>query len=427
MTASVEKLLNEHIGLDVSTVGHSTIERAVKKRMRSCDVTDIKEYVTRLQSSNEELVALIDEVVIPETWFFRDGVPFEALSEFVKKTWLLSKKAGPLRILSMPCSTGEEPYSIAIVLHEAGLSKEAVCVDAVDISHRSLDGARRAIYGPHSFRGTSLAFRDQYFKMQGGAYVLIDAIKEMVNFHYANLLDPHTLPSRGGYNVIFCRNLLIYFNRQTQRHAARILIDLLAENGVLFVGHAEAGQFLESGLAPLPRRGSFAYQRTSLNQDGQAKDRRVTVKDTAKPRKTRGGQGKKSVIKTFKPKADQPLGMAMAATAIPGQDSLKQVQELADQGQLKEAVVACESVLIEHGDSARAHYLMGLLCESLGDDSRAEQMFRKAVYLDPNHEEALVHLSLQAERTGNSGDAESYRRRIKRISERSLIAKEEKG
>ena len=70
---------------------------------------------------------------------------------------------------------------------------------------------------------------------------------------------------------------------------------------------------------------------------------------------------------------------------------------------------------------------MGLLCESLGDDRLAEQMFRKAVYLDPNHEEALVHLSLQAERIGNAGDAESYRRRAKRISERGLVAKEEKS
>ncbi len=426
MTVSVEKLLNEHIGLDVSTVGHTTIDRAVRKRMRSCDVSDLKAYAARLETSNEELVALIDEVVIPETWFFRDGVPFEALSEFVKKTWAQAKKSGPLRILSMPCSTGEEAYSIAIVLHEAGLSNEAVCIDAVDISYRSLESARRAVYGQHSFRGTSLAFRDRYFKMQGSSYALIDGIKEMVHFHYANLLDPHTLPSRDGYNVIFCRNLLIYFNRQTQQHAAKILIDLLAENGLLFVGHAEAGQFLESGLEPLPRRGAFAYQKASLSQDSLRTDG-LSNKAGAPRRKITDRQRQKAVAKTYKSRAAPALGAVKSVVVAPKPDGLKQVRELADQGQLKEAVDACQSVLIEYGDSAQAHHLMGLLCESLGDELRAEQMFRKAVYLDPNHEEALVHLSLQAERMGNSGDAESYRRRVKRISERGLVAKEEKS
>lgn len=425
MTASVEKLLNEHIGLDVATVGHSTIERAIKKRMRSCDVADLKTYASRLKDSNEELVALIDEVVIPETWFFRDGVPFEALSDFVRKTWAASKKKGPLRILSMPCSTGEEAYSIAIVLYEAGLAKDAVCVDAVDISHRSLESARRAIYGPHSFRGTSLAFRDRYFKLQGGSYALMDQIKGMVHFHYANLLDPHTLPSREPYNVIFCRNLLIYFNRQTQQHAARILIEHLAENGLLFVGHAEAGQFLETDLVPLPRRGSFAYQKISREQEGPAARAGIAGRAAVQRRRPKVQQRQKAVTKTRKENAKPVSAVVEAVMTTSSPDRLKQVQDLADQGQLKEAVAACESVLSEHSDSAQAHYLMGLLCESMGDDPRAELMFRKAVYLEPNHEEALVHLSLQAERLGNSGDAEAYRRRLKRISERSVVTRSE--
>ncbi|MEJ2653571.1 MAG: protein-glutamate O-methyltransferase CheR, partial [Gammaproteobacteria bacterium] len=314
MTASVEKLLNEHIGLDVATVGHSTIERANKKRMRSGNVPDLKAYAAKLQDSNEELVALIDEVVVPETWFFRDGVPFEAFADFVKKLWVVSKKERPLRILSMPCSTGEEAYSIAIVLHEAGLARDAVCIDAVDISQRSLESARRAIYGRHSFRGTSPAFRDRYFKSQDGFYALKEPIKGMVRFHCANLLDPHTLPSREAYNVIFCRNLLIYFNRQTQQHAASILIDLLAENGLLFVGHAEAGQFLDTGLTPLPRRGSFAYQKSALDDYGPA-NRRVTNKSGTPRKRPMPQQRQKAVIKTYNAKPDTSWAGVRPATA----------------------------------------------------------------------------------------------------------------
>jgi chemotaxis protein methyltransferase WspC len=423
VTTQFEKILNKHIGLDAETVGQATIERAVRKRMRSCDVEDLKTYAIQLEKSNDELIALIDEVVIPETWFFRDGVPFDALADYAR-TWGVPNYTGPLRALSIPCSTGEEAYSIAIVLCEAGLGGEAAYIDAVDISPRSLESARRAVYGPHSFRGTGDAFRDRYFTHKDGHYTLMEPVRQMVRFHCGNLLEPKTLPSREAYDVIFCRNLLIYFNRPTQQRAANILMDLMTENGLLFVGHAEAGQFLETGLVPLPRRGSFAYRKPLVEQ--RASDRTGADKTAGSARcTTKPKQRPKVVVKpSWATASTSPAVVGHGGESTTALDKLKVVRELADQGQVKQAMEVCETMLNESNASAGAYYLMGILCESVGDEKRAEQMFHKTVYLDPNHEEALVHLSLHAERVGNPDAAASYRRRVKRISERGNAVKE---
>lgn len=419
---TIENILQEHVGMDASTIGQSTLDRVLRRRMESCDVPDLQAYIDLLTRSGTEMTAFIEEVVIPETWFFRDHEPFATLSDYVKNNWLAHDEPGVLRALSLPCSTGEEAYSIAIVLYETGLSTEYVHIDAVDISGRSLEIARQAVYGPNSFRGKRLAFRDQYFEHQGGRYALMDHIKDMVHFHRGNILAPHTLPSREPYHVIFCRNLLIYFDRATQQRAIHNLEELLAKDGLLFVGHAEMGQFWEGNLVPLPRRGAFAYSRGVLPSSySRKRDVRGKQDKSSVGRPQSAPKFQKSAVprqdKAKRPHHRQVIG-GQADGAEPAEDRLSLAQELANQGQHDKAIEVCESLLQENSDSAQANYLMGILCESAGDEDRAEELFRKTTYLDPHHEEALTHLALHAERHDDSRTAEYYRRRAKRAAER---------
>jgi len=416
MISAIEKLLHERTGLDISTVGRSTVERAVKKRMSACDISNIKSYADLLETSSVEMMGLIDEVVIPETWFFRDGEPFAALSEFVRTEWIPSKRCEPMRLLSIPCSTGEEAYSIGIVLYEAGLKKGDAHVDAVDISHRSIEAAKRAIYGPHSFREKRYGLREYYFQAQDGLNTLIEPVRELVHFHYGNLLEPYTLPCHGPYDVIFCRNLLIYFDKATQQRAAKILNSLLAAGGLLFMGHAETGQFFDGNLTPLPRRGSFAYRKL-IPEARNASLPQVGRKPAAKRRTPPPPSSGKSQHRPVRGNAQARGGEQ------PRADPLRRVTELADRGRIEEAVSICESYLCKDRESSRAYYLLGVLSESSGDEQRAERMLRKAVYLEPDHEEALAHLSLLAERKGDTRAAEAFRRRMRRIAERASVEK----
>jgi chemotaxis protein methyltransferase WspC len=148
-----ELLLKEAIGLDVASIGSSAIDRAVAERQQATGLADRHTYWERLRASEEELQELIDAVVVPETWFFRDRGAFAALAEVALPEWLRTHPHGVFRLLSIPCATGEEPYSLAMALFDANLPAARFQIDAFDVSERALESARRAVYGRRSFRG----------------------------------------------------------------------------------------------------------------------------------------------------------------------------------------------------------------------------------------------------------------------------------
>lgn len=162
----IKKMLKKNIGLHADTVGVSSIERAISHRMSHVGVSTASSYYSLIKKDKKELGELIEEVVVPETWFFRNKSPFEALRECVVEMGFVNGKFGnadPLKILSLPCATGEEPYSIAMALLDSGLSENDFHVYGVDVSKRALTKARRAIYGQHSFREDSVNIKDRFF------------------------------------------------------------------------------------------------------------------------------------------------------------------------------------------------------------------------------------------------------------------------
>ena len=169
-----------------------------------------------------------------------------------------------LRILSLPCSTGEEPYSIAMALLDAGLKPHQFKVDGMDVSPLSVEKARRALYGKNSFRGQDIAFRDRHFSAEGEGYRLSDRVLEQVRLQVGNLLDPALLASEPPYDFVFCRNLLIYFDQPTQRQVFEVLKRLTHVDGVLFIGPAEGGLLGRFGMRSIGIAQSFAFSRQSL-------------------------------------------------------------------------------------------------------------------------------------------------------------------
>ena len=144
-------------------------------------------------------------------------------------------------MLSIPCGCGEEPYSIAITLRDLGLAPGSFHIDAVDVSARHLAAAERGVYRANSFRGKDLAFRNRYFRPGAHAqdFTLDASVRASVRFTRGNLLDPGLLSGHPAYDIIFCRNVLIYFDAASRRRALATLDRLLGDAGLLFVGHAE--------------------------------------------------------------------------------------------------------------------------------------------------------------------------------------------
>ncbi|MGP1680123.1 MAG: CheR family methyltransferase [Burkholderiales bacterium] len=410
--AEFANLLNKTMGLSADTVGLSVIEYAVKTRVSACKSKNLQDYWEHVHACDGELQELIDEVIVPETWFFRDREAFAGLANEAYNRWLPLHAEGQLRLLSLPCATGEEPYSMAMALLAAGVPAGLFRIDAIDISPRLLKRAGQAVYGKNSFRGKGLEFRDRFFEPVGSEFRVADAVRAQVHFHHGNMLDPLFAPDTAAYDFIFCRNVLIYFDRDTQDRAVQVLTRLLKADGVLYVGPSESGLMLNNDFASEKLALAFAFRKkahTAPGLDPSAarlpKPRRATARGVPAP-------AAKPVVKRVAPA--RPA--AAIAQPVAAQTGLDEISRFANQGRLGEALQRGEEFLQTCGPSVQAYHLMGLVHDATGMHQEAEQYYRKALYLDPDHHEALVHLAFLLEQQGDAAGAQRLHRRAKRLS-----------
>lgn len=408
--APIIALLHQTIGLDVASVGLSLIERAVKERVRANDLRDISQYAELLQCSQVELQSLVEVVVIPETFFFRSPESFTALRQIVGEQFLFG--TDKIRVLSVACSTGEEPYSIAMTLLDVGLPSEKFQIDAIDISAHLLEIGRLGMFGGNSFRGNDLKFRDQYFQKTDGGFRLCECVRQCVKFEQRNVLEERFRFGGEPYDFIFCRNLLIYFDSEAQRQTLKSLSEFLTANGLLFVGSAETGLLTQHGFSSAKLPMTFAFRKSkpvAFDTLPKAKPPKVRSPAKARPseafRKPDLAAPKKAVPEMAKHENKSVPDLAFA-------------EQLADQGRLEEAAEICEVFLREQGPSARAFHLLGLIRDCAGDQYQANEFYRKALYLEPDHYDSLIHLALLADKNGDSAAAKALKNRAHRVLER---------
>jgi chemotaxis protein methyltransferase WspC len=400
-------LLREAIGLDASSLGPSAIARAVASRQAACRLDDVHGYWLRVRSSPGELQELIEAVVVPETWFFRDPGAFDALAGMARAQLVANPARSELRLLSLPCSSGEEPYSMAIALLDAGLPANRFRIDGVDISTRVLALGARASYGPNSFRGNDLSFRDRHFRAAAaGKWQLADEARANVRLQQGNLFAPDFLPGRALYDFIFCRNVLIYFDPPTQARAVQVLLRLLAPGGCLFVGPSETGLLPREQFVSAQLPMAFAFRLAEVgaaHMPAAARKRLPAPPPARRPRRAR----------VAAPAA--AAGKAAKDDGARKEASLGRASELANAGRLAEAYAEGERVIREAGPSADGYCLLGTIRGAGGDAKAADALYRKALYLDPGHRESLAHLALLLESGGRAEQARVLRTRLRRI------------
>jgi len=410
----ITKLLSQTIGLDPDVVSPSQITRAVEARRVSCNLPDIDRYWSRLQTSTIELEELIELIIVPETWFFRDGKPFDYLKTYVNTEWRLKPNRNLLQLLSVPSSTGEEPYSIAMSLLEAGLQPKQFNIDAIDISQRSLAKARRGIYSKNSFRGDAWQGRSHYFQQNDQGYELSESIRNLVNFQQGNVITT-LATNQKQYDIIFCRNLLIYLKPEACTQVLAAIDRLLVIGGILFVGGSETGKICSEQYSSIRQPFTFAYRKSELSS--------VPIKPSLNLKNT-------SPVLTVPDMQTIPkthLSAHSSASTIASSQSrlsldLPAVRKLANEGKLIDATTLCKNYLEKYPTSADAYVLLGELYQADHQNpqasQKAEQCFQRAIYLDPNSYEALIHLALLKESQGDTTGANIIRQRISAIASR---------
>jgi len=393
-----ETFLERWIGLDPQIVGSNAIAHAVRVRMEARGESDEETFLARLARDATEQGRFIDEVVVPESWFFRDPQVFHVLRQRAA-TFAATPGQAPLRILSVPCAAGEEPYSVAMAFLEAGLSADQFRIDAADVSHAVLRRAAAASYSANAFRGDDVSFRDRWFHAQGSAAVLDESVRKLVHFSWGNLLDESFAADSQLYDIVFCRNLLIYLTAEARCRVEQTLDRLLAPDGLLMLGAAEP-PILRGSWSPVSGNAAFALRR------GAPTTHRFPVPPVMQ-RPTVTAPLRQSVPDS--PVAPQPPT---------GDDLLHEAHELANAGRHAEALEACHRHQQATGPSAAIFFLMGMLHQAAGDLERAEAFLHKTLYMDPAHDEAFLALAVVATQRGDDQMAEHYRQSGARVRSR---------
>lgn len=392
---SILEMLRSHAGIDAAQTGEASLRKEIRRAIDACPHPN-----RLLDTTTSEWKALLESSLVPETWFFRNMEAFDALAEWVAGTWRPAHPGACLRILSLPCATGEEAFSIAMRLLEAGQAPGSFKVWAGDISENSLAVARAATYRRNSFRsGFDESRFGKYFEShRGGARRVSDEIREQVDFQIINLADPSAVLPQS--DVIFCRNALIYFTGETQRAVVALLHAVLSDDGILFLGPVEPPVALQCGFATAGLPMAFACVKKNA---ATAEPLPPPWTGTShRPSRSRPAPPKK-------PASSRKPSPPRALHREPPADSLEAARTLADAGE--EALAA--AMLDRLAPSADPDFfcLRGVVSGALGRSDLAEACYRKALYLNPSHHEALAHLTLLLEMDGRAAAASHLRRR----------------
>jgi chemotaxis protein methyltransferase WspC len=405
----IESVLLEEMGLSISSLGKNSIKKALSRRMSTLSSENFYTYLSLLKKSSVELNAFIDEVAINETWFYRDEAPFNALSKYAL-TILNQSPDKPIRLLSVPCSTGEEPYSMAISLLEAGFNERQYSIDAVDISSRSLTIAQDGVYRKNSFRGHASRFQKRYFDaVSEETYAIKNNVKKNVNFIKGNLLTL-VLPSASiPYDVIFCRNLFIYLDSRFHNKVIHIVSGLLQDDGILFVGHSESGLFSASQFKPAPGPNTFSFFKNKQPLETAQPDHGHNREAKAEfPHDLEADTGK--TISPFSPQ-NQSVSVSEAKLST-------------ENGDYGKAISIYKNIIQEKGPSARIFFLLAINFYEIAEFTNCITLLKKAIYLDPDLIEAIDLLARIYKEFGDEQNFQSFSRRCKRVQRRLRLVNE---
>lgn len=261
----IAELVRRHCGLHFGPESRFVLERRVAHRLRQLELTSFAAYHYILRSSDaerDELSLLIDDLTVNETFFFREIGQLRGLIREIIPAVRLERPDEPVSIWSAGCSSGEEPYTVAMLALEAGLDLgRELRIVASDISRRVLGKARQGMYREASFRETDDLMREKYFTEKDGEWRISDHVRSAIDFVHLNLMDPAKVELIGPMDVVLCRNVIIYFDGDGKKRVIRTFFDRLRPGGHLLLGHSESLMSISSDFQLKHLRSDLVYQR----------------------------------------------------------------------------------------------------------------------------------------------------------------------
>lgn len=415
--APFKELILDTCGFVLELGREQTLLAALRARMTARRMRDPKEYYALLLRDRGELSALVELLTVNETYFFREPDHLQLAVEQLLPELLAARGGPPLSIVSAGCSTGEEPYSIAIMLAERyGLTESGrlFAITGVDIDSGAIAGARRGVYGRPSFRGTDPGLMERHFEPAGAyEYRVQEGVRRLVQFAVANLMGPAFPPGMQHPDLIFYRNVSIYFPAEVQQKIFATLAGLLNEGGYLMVGASETIHH-NTGILSLVQRGPlFLYRKEARAQnvphrrtaegDGREPKRSIVhhplrkgvasparaprdeqrgAQQAPRPEGEQGYRAACALLREGQPEPALALLEALDAKELGMRERTLKASLLLDAARYPEAAALCAALVAEDPLSLPGCLMLGLIARHQGDSDEAFRRFRQAVYLD---------------------------------------------
>jgi chemotaxis protein methyltransferase CheR len=264
-------LIYDKAGIHFNESKKYLLENRLASRLRQCGLDSFEEYFrfinTATHYGRSEMLSLFEAVTTNETFFFRNPPQLKVFQEEVLTRVLKAPdrvQSRRLRLWSVGCSSGEEPYTLAIlILEQLGIFRDQwdVSILAHDISHQMLKRAEEGLYNDHSMRLTPEPIKQRYFDRNDTGYQVKDAVKSLVKFEFMNLKDHLRMRLIRGMDIVFCRNVIIYFDEQMKKSVIGHLFQALAPGGYLFIGHSESLHGISAAFQLIHYPGAIVYQK----------------------------------------------------------------------------------------------------------------------------------------------------------------------
>jgi chemotaxis protein methyltransferase CheR len=265
-----------HCGIFFDTDSKYLLEKRLARRLIALNLASFRDYYHYLKynrKKDQELMDIMDILTTNETYFFREAFQLKAFTDEVVPELLQRKSSSgnrSLRIWSAGCSTGEEAYTIAMLLHGiAALREWRIEIVGTDISQRVLQHARRAVYGKSAFRATDEKYVKRFFVEQGDGFKVCDEIRDIVTISHLNLFDVNRLAMLGKMDLIFCRNVIIYFDLAAKKRVVESFFTRLHEGGFLLLGHSESLMNVTTQFTLRHFKNDMIYQKPASTHGGR--------------------------------------------------------------------------------------------------------------------------------------------------------------
>ena len=426
MTASVSdilfsrlsKLIAARMGLYFPRERRRDLERGIRSAAGEFGFKDVEPCIRWLLSSSltkKQIKVLAAHLTIGETYFFREKEVFEVLEGRVFPELICSRRetVQSLRVWSAGCATGEEPYSLAILLNKMvpDLGNWNITVLATDVNLHFLRKASEGIYGEWSFRGSPLRAKERYFqKTEDGRFAILTSIKEMVTFSSLNLAEdyyPLFLTGAGAMDIIFCRNVLMYFAPEQAEKVVEKFHRSLVEGGWLVVGQGETSPALFFRFRAVNFSGLTFYKKDSRAAQ--------TVESFALPSFSAAAPEVAFFKETREPCLDQRVDFPEEVEERKKADKLNDSEAMAlsarvcaNRGMLAEALHRCEKAIAMDRLNPGFHYLRATILQEQGLPDEAVASLKRVLYLDQGFVPAHFALGLLTRRQGKSGESDRH-------------------